>query len=165
MVVISPIGGRISDTLGRRPLVMLGSVLIVASMVLLLAVISEDVPYPVLAGSLVCLGIGMSVSFGAAGAAAIESTPREMAGTAAGTNSMMRYLGSIVGAGVLGAILNTNSEAPEIGVFRLIFIILLVMSLLAVAFSFLVHRFPSERREHFAPSPTTSGEPIGVPGA
>ncbi len=165
MVVISPIGGRLSDSFGRRPLVTSGSVLIVGSMVLLLAVIAEDVPFPVLAGSLACLGIGMSLSFGAAGAAAIESTPRAMAGTAAGTNSMMRYLGSIIGAGVLGAILNTGSDAPEIGVFRLIYAILLVMACAAVAFSLLVHRFPSIRREPsiVAPIPATAG--VGATGS
>lgn len=165
MVVIAPIGGRISDSVGRRPLVILGSVLIVLSTILLLAVISQDVSYPYLAGSLILLGVGMSLSFGAASAAAIESTPREMAGTASGTNSMMRYLGSIIGAGVLGAILNTNSEAPEIGVFRLIFIVLFFMSLLAVVSSLFIHRFPAERRHTIAPSPAPSASRVGVPGA
>jgi EmrB/QacA subfamily drug resistance transporter len=165
MVVISPFGGRLSDIHGRRPLVMLGSVLLTGSMALLLAVISEDVPYPVLAGALICLGIGMSLSFGAAGAAAIESTPRDMAGTASGTNSMMRYLGSIIGAGVLGAILNTNSDAPEIAVFQLIFVILLVTASLAVVSSLFIHRYAPDIRRAPVPPPPSPAERVGVPGS
>jgi hypothetical protein len=88
-----------------------------------------------------------------------------MAGTAAGTNSMMRYLGSIIGAGVLGAILNTNDEAPGIAVFKLIYAVLLVMAVLAFACSFFIHRFPPGRRQPSAPvtAPATAG--AGVPGS
>jgi hypothetical protein len=57
---------------------------------------------------------------------------------------MMRYLGSIVGTGLLGAILTTGSGVPEIGLFRLIFAVLLGMSALALALAVLVHRFPPE---------------------
>jgi EmrB/QacA subfamily drug resistance transporter len=165
MTVLSPIGGRLSDTHGRRPFVTAGSLLLVLAMALLLAVIDESVPYPVLAGALIGLGIGMSVSFGPSGAAAIESTPRDMAGTAAGTNSMMRYLGSIIGAGVLGAILSTESDAPELAVFRLIFVVLLLMACLAVACSFLVHRFAPDVRHPSPASPTPASERVGVPGS
>ena len=45
------------------------------------------------------VGMGVGLTFGPSATAAIESAPREQAGIAAGTNSMMRYLGSIVGAG------------------------------------------------------------------
>lgn len=86
-------------------------------------------------------------STGPASAAPIESTPPEMAGAAAGTNSMIRYVGSIVGAGVLGSILNTNDAAPGIELFRLIFAVLVGMSALALLCATLVHRFPVQQRE------------------
>jgi EmrB/QacA subfamily drug resistance transporter len=165
MAILSPIGGRLSDAYGRRPLVVAGSLLIVGATALVLAVISNDVALPLLAAALMSLGIGMSLSFGAASVAAIESTPREMAGTAAGTNSMMRYLGSIIGAGVLGAILNTDSDAPEIAVFRLIFVVLLVMACLAVAFAFLVHRFAAPRPLAPIASETKAEATVGVAGS
>jgi hypothetical protein len=56
---------------------------------------------------------------------------------------MMRYLGSIIGTGMLGAILSSDAAAPEIGVFRLMFGVLLVMSALAALTTLFIHKFPS----------------------
>jgi EmrB/QacA subfamily drug resistance transporter len=165
MIVLGPISGRVSDSLGRRPLVIAGSLLLVTATAVLAIGISEDASYAFLAGCLACLGVGMSLSFGPASAAAIESTPREQAGTAAGTNSMMRYLGSIIGTGVLGAVLNTGADAPEIGVFHLIFGVLTVMAVAGLACSFFVHRFAEER--HVRPQEPAGPTParVGVPGS
>ena len=142
VVFIAPIGGRISDSVGRRAPVVIGSVLMVAGVTALLLGISRDVSYLFLASVLALLGVGLGLSTGPASAAAIESTPRELAGAAAGTNSMMRYVGSIIGAGVLGSVLNTNSATPGTDLFRLIFAVLVVMSVLAALCGLLVHRFP-----------------------
>jgi phosphate/sulfate permease len=60
---------------------------------------------------------------------------------------MMRYLGSIVGVGILGAVLTTDSGAPGISLFHLIFAVLLLMSVMAFASSFFIHRFPPEVSE------------------
>ncbi|HEV8574492.1 MAG TPA: MFS transporter [Dehalococcoidia bacterium] len=132
--------------IGRRLPVVIGSVLIVFGVTALLLGISRDVPYLFLIAVLALLGIGLGLSVGPASAAAIESTPRELAGTAAGTNSMMRYVGSIIGAGILGSVLNTNEAAPGIELFRLIFSVLVVMSVLAALSALLVHRFPVQHR-------------------
>jgi EmrB/QacA subfamily drug resistance transporter len=164
MIVIGPLAGRLSDSVGRRPLVIAGSLLLIAPVAALTGGISKDVDYGFLAASLACLGIGMSLSFGPVSAAAIESTPRELAGTAAGTNSMMRYLGSIIGTGVLGAVLDTDAAAPDVGVFRLIFAVLVVMAGGALACSFFVHRFPEERL-HAPTEATAQPTPAGVPGS
>jgi len=142
VVFIAPIGGRISDSVGRRAPVVIGSVLMVAGVTALLFGINPDVSYLFLALVLALLGVGLGLSTGPASAAAIESTPRELAGAAAGTNSMMRYVGSIIGAGVLGSVLNTNAAAPGTDLFRLIFALLVVMSVLAALCRLLVHRFP-----------------------
>jgi sugar phosphate permease len=103
----------------------------------------------------------MSMSFGPASAAAIESTARDVAGTAAGTNSMMRYLGSIVGIGLLGAILNTDSDLPEVGLFRMIFAVLVVMSAAAALSALFVHRFAIQRYEP-APEASVSAVPAAA---
>jgi EmrB/QacA subfamily drug resistance transporter len=148
VVFIAPIGGRISDNVGRRPPIVLGSCFMVAGVTALLFGISRDVPFGLLAGILAVLGIGLGMSVGPASAAAIESTPRELAGAAAGANSMARYVGSIIGAGVLGSVLNTNDAAPGVGLFRLIFAVLVVMSVLAAICALLVHRFASQQARH-----------------
>jgi EmrB/QacA subfamily drug resistance transporter len=155
MILISPVAGRLSDSVGRRPLVMAGGVLLIVSTTALATGIAVDSSFGFLLACMGLLGVGMSVSFGPASAAAIECTTRELAGTAAGTNSMMRYMGSIVGAGLLGAVLNTEGNVPEIGVFRLIFVILTVMAIAATLSAFLVHRFASQE-EQTAPRPSPS---------
>ena len=140
---LAPISGRISDSVGRRYPALAGSLFVVAGAAALLFGISEDVPFWYLAASLGALGLGLGISMSPTGAAAIESSPRELAGAAAGTNSMMRYLGSIIGTGMLGAILSSDAAAPEIGVFRLMFGVLLVMSVLAALTTLFIHKFPS----------------------
>ncbi len=163
VALLSPIGGRISDSMGRRPPVVAGSVLIFAGVAALLAGISGDVAYGFLALVLALQGVGLGLSVGPSNAAAIESSPRELAGAAAGTNSMMRYIGSIVGAGILGAVLNTESGTPEIGLFRLIFVVLAVMSVLACASSLFIHRFPAQPRPSLAVSSASGTTPTPVP--
>jgi len=147
VALLAPLGGLVSDRVGRRPLVAIGSVLIAIGVIALLFGISRDVPYLFLTAVLALLGIGLGLSVGPASAAAIESTPREMAGAAAGTNSMMRYVGSIIGAGILGTVLNTGEAAPGIDLFRLIFAVLVVMSVLAALCAVFIHRFPVQHLE------------------
>jgi EmrB/QacA subfamily drug resistance transporter len=157
VALFAPIGGRLSDGFGRRPLVLVGSLLIAAATGALAAGVSREAPYVFLAALLGIMGIGLGLSTGPAGAAAVESTPRELAGTAAGTNSMMRYVGSIIGVGILGAVLNTDDGAPEVGLFRIVFAVLAVMAALGVACALLVHRFPAEERPVPEAAPSVPG--------
>jgi len=145
VAVIAPVSGRLSDSLGRKMPTLAGSVIIVVAAVMLLAGLSRDVSYGYLAASLVVLGFGMGLSFGPASTAAIEAVPASMAGVAAGTNSMMRYIGSIVGVGILGAILGGEGSAPAVGLFRAIFAMLAGMSVAGVLAALLIHhRLPEE---------------------
>ncbi len=82
---------------------------------------------------------------GSATTAAVEAAPQALAGAASGTNSMMRYIGSILGAGILAGILNSGSGAvPGIDVFRVIMAIVAGMAALAIVAAAMIHRFPSE---------------------
>ncbi len=141
----APIGGRISDTRGRRLPAVAGSLIMLAAEVALLAGMSRDVSPWYLAASLGALGLGLGLSIGAASTAAIEVAPRDLAGAAAGTNSMMRYVGSIVGAGILGGVLSSDAGTSDIALFRFIFLVLVVMAAAAAATTAFIHRFPPER--------------------
>lgn len=147
VVVLSPIGGRLSDAMGRRLPVSVGSLCVTAGSTALLLGIAVDTPYAYLFAALALLGAGLGLSLGPSGAAAIESAPRELAGAAAGANAMMRYIGSIVGVGILGAALQTNATAPEIDVFRFIFGVLAAASLASFAASLFIHGFAAEQPE------------------
>jgi DHA2 family methylenomycin A resistance protein-like MFS transporter len=141
MAALAPYAGRLSDERGRRLPVVVGSAVAIAGVALLVLGIGRDVSLPYLAAALAVLGLGMGLSTGTAGTAAIEAAPRELAGGASGANSMMRYLGSIAGAGVLGAVLNSGADAPGIGVFRLIFAVLLPVAVAALVAALWIHRF------------------------
>jgi MFS family permease len=159
MALVSPIGGRISDSAGRRLPVFAGSLCVVVAVVALLTGLDASVTFGYLAVSLALMGLGVGLS-SAANAAAIESAPRELAGAASGTNSMMRYLGSIIGTGVLGAVLNSQDGAPDVDVFQFMFAVLLVMAVLSSLSSLFIHRFsPELNAARRAAATVTSGPP------
>ena len=143
MAVAAPVSGFLSDSLGRRPLAVAGSVITVAGAVLMLAGIADDVSFAYLATALALLGLGIGLGTGAATTAAIESAPRSLAGAAAGTNSMMRYVGSIVGAGILAGVLG-GEAVPDAGVFQLIYVVVTAMAVVAVIASLAIHGHISE---------------------
>jgi DHA2 family methylenomycin A resistance protein-like MFS transporter len=144
MSALAPVSGRLSDARGRRLPAMAGGLCQLVAAGMLLSGIAANVSTAYLAAALAVLGIGSGLGTGAASTAAIEAAPRELAGAASGTMSMMRYFGSIVGAGVLGGILNAGDAAPGVGVFRALFALLAVMAGLALLASTLIHTFVRE---------------------
>jgi EmrB/QacA subfamily drug resistance transporter len=151
MAALSPVAGRFSDAHGRRLPAIVGSAIMVCGAYALTAGIARDVAYVYLAGALLTLGLGLGMSIGAASTAAIESAPRSAAGVAAGTNSMMRYVGSIIGAGVLGSVLSSDGgAAPDVGVFRIMFAIVAAMAVLAFFSTLFIERRPSRHAEDAA---------------
>lgn len=149
-VVLAPLTGRFSDMRGRRLPAQLGALIMFSSVVALALSVKADMSYALLGGCLVLMGFGLGLSFGPASTAAVESAPREFAGAASGTNSMMRYLGSIIGAGILGAVLSKDSGTPDVWVFRAIFIVLIGIAALACVSTIFIHRFVKEQAEEDA---------------
>jgi MFS family permease len=152
VAITAPIGGRLSDTWGRRPSAQAGAVLMLVAVLGLLGGLSESVPAAYLAGGLALMGLGLGLGVGAANTAAVESVPRLLAGSAAGTSSMMRYIGSIVGAGLLAGVLSSDSASGDVGTFRLVMLVAAVTSALAVLSSTYIHRFADAE-----PSPALPG--------
>ena len=145
MAVMAPISGRLSDALGRRWPAFAGSWLVLGGSLMMVFGLDTDVSFAYLAAALAVLGCGVGMSFGPATTAAIESAPRSLAGSAAGANNMMRYIGSIVGAGVLAGVLNTAAgSVPGIDVFRITGGLVAAMAALTVLSASMIHRFPAE---------------------
>lgn len=145
MGLAAPVGGRLSDAQGRRLVAQIGGGLVLLASALLVVVLERGVEAFHLAILLSVMGMGVGMSTGAANTAAIESAPRSMAGAAAGTSSMMRYVGSIVGAGVLAGSLQTaGGGPPDAAAFGMLEAVIAVMAGLAVVAGCLIHRFPVE---------------------
>ena len=162
MALLAPLSGRISDSQGRRLPALAGSIFAFAAIVIIATGLEATSSTLFLAIALGLVGIGVGLGTGAAQTAAMESAPREVGGTAAGTNSMMRYLGSILGIGILAGILNTGGAAPDVEVFRAIFIVIAVIAALAIVAASQIHRFPPETVLEVRPS--GSPERLGPAG-
>ena len=148
MAVVAPISGRVADAVGRRWPALAGSFCALAASVYLLVGLDEDVSFMYLAFGLALLGLGVGLGFGSATTAAIESAPKSLAGSAAGTSSMMRYVGSIVGAGLLSGILNTSGgSVPGIDTFRLIMGLVAAFAALSIISASQIHLFPREEAD------------------
>jgi DHA2 family methylenomycin A resistance protein-like MFS transporter len=129
MVIFSPIGGRLSDRRGRRYPALLGTMLIAAG-IAPLTVIDPGWSWLVLLAPLVALGIGVGLSAAPVQATAVSAASAGESGQAAGLFSTMRYLGSILGAAGLAAVL---SNPPLGSDFRILYVGLTIAALLAVA--------------------------------
>ena len=102
MVVLSPVGGRMSDRLGRRTTATAGLVLLGGAM-LPLAVAGRGVSVPLLVGSLICAGAGLGLSNPPIQTAGIEALDPRDAGVGSGLFSTGRYLGGIAAASLVAA--------------------------------------------------------------
>ncbi len=152
VAIVAPLGGRLSDSYGRRSLALIGAAIALAGSIGLLAVLRVDTPWYVLAPCLATLGIGLGLGNGPAITAAIESAPMRMAGAASGTSSMMRYIGSIIGAGILAGVLTDRHDistfkgivgdsaaGADINTFRLVALVVVATAALALAAATHIH--------------------------
>ena len=139
MAALAVVSGRLADAAGRRLPALAGALLALAGALLLVGGIDDGVSFAYLAVALALVGSGMGLGTGAASTAAIEVAPRALAGAASGTNSMMRYLGSIVGAGVLAGLLGSSGDTPSVDVFRAVFAVVVVMALVTVISATAIH--------------------------
>lgn len=103
---LSPFGGRASDRHGRRRLVVAGSAVSAAGLVLL-ALPGLPLSVVTLAVLLSVVGLGSGLT-SPRQAAALESVAPSRVGMAAGTYYTGRYLGGVVGASLAGAILGAQ---------------------------------------------------------
>lgn len=113
--IVAPYGGRSSDRLGRRRLVVAGSVVIAGGLAGIALPAGAGAAI-VVGGLLGIVGLGMGLSGSARQAAAFESVESDRVGMAAGTYFTARYLGGVVGASVGGAVLGSTVTAGGMSV-------------------------------------------------
>ncbi len=129
MVVVSLFGGRLADRIGSRPVLFAGSASLIVAAVGIAAAIGEA-PVAVVVGLLGLIGLGSGLLSAPQTAVALSSIPASIAGSASGSFSMLRYVGSVLGAAVLAAVLGGQSS---IGEFHLLFAILAAIAVINLA--------------------------------
>jgi MFS family permease len=128
MVFISPFAGRTADSAGSKPPMLVGALLLLGAATGLAVVIGD----PPLA--LVVLLVGLvGLAFGLAQAAqqsvGLRAWSVDMAGSASGTLSMMRYVGSVTGAAAIAGVLGSDPTTRD---FRILFVVVAVFAMLNV---------------------------------
>jgi EmrB/QacA subfamily drug resistance transporter len=130
--VVAPWGGRRSDRLGRRGLVVGGSLVMAAGLgALALPVgIASAASVGVLLG---VVGLGLGLAGSPRQAAAFETVEADRVGMAAGTYFTGRYLGGVVGASLGGAVLASGVTSGGIGLgFGLLAVVSLAVAVASV---------------------------------
>ena len=144
VAITAPVGGRLSDALGRRLPSQAGAALMFIGAAALLAGLNSEVSSAYLAACLATIGLGLGLGSGPATTAAVESAPRRLAGSASGTSSMMRYVGSILGAGLLAGVLNDTSAArTDVTTYQIVVLAVVITAALAVVAAGFIHRLPA----------------------
>ncbi len=162
VALVSPLGGRLSDAFGRRPLMLAGAAIAFAGSIALFAALRVDTPAWLLAACLALLGLGLGLGTGPAVSAALEAASMGSAGAASGTSSMMRYTGSIIGAGLLAGVLSDSSGvAGDLTTFRVVTAVIIATAGLACVASLFAHRFAEPEIETIVEAPS---EPLAVAG-
>ena len=154
MVVVSLLGGRLTDSIGPRPVLLAGSSCLVIAAVGISAAIGEA-PVVVVIGLLGLIGLGTGLLGAPHTSVALNSIPAAVAGSASGSFSMMRYVGSVLGAAVLAGVLGGD---PSVSRFHLLFAILAVIAVVNLATAGAVR--PAALRasqSQVVPEPTATG--------
>ena len=156
MMVVSPVGGHLSDRLGRRAPVLMGGVIAVGATAGLVATAGD--PGTAATAALVALaGLGVGVAGASLQTTAVETAPRGMVGVASGVFSTARYTGGIAAAGVAAAVASSDA-------FRTGFAVLLGAAALSlVSGAALAGRHPG-RRAPAADHPSVRPAPTRSPG-
>jgi DHA2 family methylenomycin A resistance protein-like MFS transporter len=129
MIVCAPCGGRLAGRRGRRCPTLLGAALLAAD-VLSLACIDTRWDWAVYLGPLVALGAGVGLSSAPTQALAVAPAPSDVAGQAAGLFSTTTYLGSMLAAAGMAAIL--GDDVPTIASLRVLYVAVSSAAMLGV---------------------------------
>lgn len=133
-VVVSPFSGRLSDSRGHRIPAVAGALAILAGAIGVALCVGRFAPWTV-AVPLAGLGIGMGMMGAAQQTSALRAWSTEVAGSASGTLSMMRYVGSVGGAALMAALVGS---APTVSEVRLLAWVLAAFAVANVAVAAMV---------------------------
>lgn len=139
-VGISPLAGRLADRMGSKPVMVGGAGALLSAAALLSGALGQ-LPLPALAAALALAGFGVGVQQVAQQAAALEAWPPQLAGAAAGTLSMMRYVGSVIGAAIVATLLGVN---PHLAAFQLLLLVVAGFGVANLGITFALRRRSSE---------------------
>jgi EmrB/QacA subfamily drug resistance transporter len=131
---ISPIGGVLSDRIGRRPVLVIGLALQAAGFLWLASVASTATAYLLMIVPLLVAGVGISLALPAAATAVVSAVSPGDVGKASGVNGTMQRFGSSFAVALAAAVFAANgtlaSPAAFVAGFRPALIVVAGLALL-----------------------------------
>ena len=112
MILLSPLGGFLTDRFGRKIPTVVGLGMLTAGTILI-ALAGAEVTLPTLVAGLTLVGIGLGVATPGLQRTSVESVSSDEAGVASGLYSTSRYLGSITGSALLAGLVTTAGSNVE----------------------------------------------------
>lgn len=157
MMVMSPVGGSMSDKHGTRLPSGIGLIFICVSC-LFMSLLKKSSNYTVVIFTLIAMGIGNGLSVSSINAAILNSVPRKHAGVASGMLATMRNLGQTLGVASSSVILtsrqivynkNTNLSVKDIYLFaqRDTYYFGILILIVALVFVFLLPRSITDKSD------------------
>lgn len=109
-VSASVVGGRLLPTIGARPLVVAGTLLIILGLIALTAA-SRTAPTSLLVADVAAVGFGLGLTMLALLLALQHAMPRDQLGIATSLYQFSRTIGGAIGVAILGAVLASGLAA------------------------------------------------------
>ncbi len=137
LLIFSPLGGRLSSSVGSKVPLVIGTAITAVSFVVLAA--SSAPPGIYVASGL--LGVGVGFAFAALANLIVEAVRPDQTGVASGMNTIVRTIGGAIGAEVAASILAANllaSGYPDKHGYTVTFILCAVVLTVGVVASLLV---------------------------
>ncbi|MEV8475405.1 MFS transporter [Streptomyces sp. NPDC051173] len=105
---VAPLTGKLLARFGGRVLVCLGFLAFAAGIALMAALAGPDSSRWVLLPGLLVFGVGMGLAFGPVSTLAVRNVPPALLGAASGVFTTLRQVGTVLGAAVIGAMLQAR---------------------------------------------------------
>jgi EmrB/QacA subfamily drug resistance transporter len=157
LFVFAPIGGRLVNRLGERPLVAAGCLLQAIGFAWVGLIATPGVAFVNLIAPLILAGAGVSLAMPAAQTAVLSSVPPVEIGKASGTFNMARFLGGVFGVALVVAMFATRGSITSPQAFSSGFVLAIATSAaLSLTGAVIALAIPGRREAALAPSKATA---------
>jgi MFS family permease len=109
-LLIAPAAGRISDRIGRRPVLAVGMGLQAAGLAWFAVVAGAAPRYPAMVAPLLVAGLGISMALPTVATAAMSAVRPDQLGKASGANSTLQRLGGVFGVAAATAVFTASGR-------------------------------------------------------